>query len=207
MPVLKIKYALGASLVAMMLLSPGNNEAAAHAVAIGYTPGAAAGSVNLWLGSYHNDGVGDGNDIEGSAGLTAPPSYSSSTPFSVASSSVPTGLVSGTNLFFASGFTLESILSWEGTTVTGLAAGTYAFDYIPVANPTAHWALLGLAGIQLTLTASDTSGGGTDAGTVPEPTTLTLLGVGVAALAARRRRGKATNDSTSTMFQVAHSAA
>ena len=45
------------------------NDAAAHAIVIGYTPGAAAGQVNLWLGTYHADNVGDGNDVEGSAHL------------------------------------------------------------------------------------------------------------------------------------------
>lgn len=188
---------LAASIAAATLLSFGTNKASAHAVGIGYTPGASPGSVNLWLGSYHNNGQGDGNDLEGSANLvgvnvifnaTTPFTYS--TPGPVGAPFVPAGLVLGTNLQFSSGFGPSDTFSWEAVTISGLVAGTYTFNYVPQANPTAHWYPWGdLQGINLTLAQGDVSGGGTNVGSVPDGgSTVALLGLAMGGIAAGRRK-------------------
>lgn len=186
----------------------GVSHASAHVIAIGYTAGANAGDVNLWLGSYHTFGQGDGPDLEGSArlqGLGALSAYDTTTAFSYSEgtngSSValpPSGLVLGTNLFTSVSYggsstsqsALNDIYSWEAATLTGLSAGDYVFTYVPIANPSAHWAPWhDLDNITLTLTAGDTGGGGSTAGTeVPEPATLAILGVGLAGLGYVRRK-------------------
>jgi hypothetical protein len=162
----------------------GAAHASAHVIAIGYTAGANAGDVNLWLGSYHTYGQGDGPDLEGSArlqGLGALSAYDTTTAFTYSEGTdgnsialPPSGLVLGTNLFTSVNYggsstsqsALNDIYSWEAATLTGLSAGDYVFTYVPIANPSAHWAPWNdLDNITLTLTASDKSGGGTTAGT------------------------------------------
>jgi hypothetical protein len=179
---------------------------------IGYTPGVNAGQVNLWLGSYHGYGIGDGNDIEGSARLQGPGGYDTTTPFTyaqgIASSDfgpspfapIPSGLVFGTNLFasqnFANTYTGGNasqvpawVNSWQAVTVSGLSAGTYTFTYIEAASPTAHWdGWVDLQSVQLTLTAGDTGGGGTNAGVPDSGATLALSGLALAGLIGMRRK-------------------
>lgn len=194
---IKLSHAMLSIIAAAAMVSVGTNQASAHAVAIGYTAGATAGSVNLWLGSYHQDNVGDGPNLEGSAELSdsAIP-YDTTTAFTAAvfgANSTPAGLIAGTNLFFSAGWGLSSILSWEAADVTGLSAGDYTFTYVPDSSPSTHWyPEADLSQITLSLTTSDTSGGGTDAGSpVPEPASLAILGFGMAAAGiARRKRTK-----------------
>lgn len=185
----------------------GASQASAHVVAIGYSAGVNAGEVNLWLGSYHTFGQGDGPDLEGSARLQGLGSivYDTTTPFTYSEGTngssaalPPSGLVLGTNLFTSVSYggtstdqsTLDDIYSWEAATLTGLSAGDYLFTYVPIATPSAHWAPWGdLDNITLTLTEGETSGGGTNAGTeVPEPMTLAILGFGLAGLGYARRK-------------------
>jgi len=188
----------------------GASQASAHVIAIGYSAGANAGELNLWLGSYHANDVGDGPNLEGSArlqGLGALAGYDTTTAFTVSEgvnsytnvAPPPSGLVLGTNLFtttFYSGgnnadpSAIADIYSWEAALVTGLTAGDYTFTYVPIATPSQHWAPYpDIDNITLTLTAGDTSGGGTTAGTqIPEPMTLGILGLGLAGIGFARRK-------------------
>lgn len=199
----------------LLCLLVGAGQASAHTIVIGYTPGVSAGQVNLWLGSYHGDGIGDGPSIEGSARLQGAGGYDTTTAFTfgvgIASSDfgptpfapVPAGLVFGTNLFASQDFantytggvasTVPSwVNSWEAVTISGLSAGTYTFTYVPIASPTAHWApWADLQSINLTLTSGDTGGGGTTPGVPEGGMTFTLLGIAFAALAGLRRKWSA----------------
>ncbi len=184
------------ALAAALLLLVGANKASAHANAIGYTAGANAGEVNLWLGAWHFNGHGDGNDLEGSAnlfGLTAP--YNVTTPFTYSTpgpnaAPQPAGLVAGTNLFYSPGEGASDVFSWEAVTISGLSAGQYVFTYVPIANPTAHWTPApGLQGITLTLTAGDVGGGGSNVSNTPDGgSSVLMLGFGFLGIAAIRRK-------------------
>ena len=194
---------LGISAMAAALLMVGSNQASAHANAIGYTIGANPGEVNLWLGAWHYNGEGDGNDLEGSAnlvGVSAPTlPYNQTNPFTFSTPSygigvqapLPAGLVPGTNAFWSPGESPAGTYSWQALTVTGLVAGTYQFNYVPIPNPTQHWTpASGLQGIQITLTAGDVGGGGGNVGgSVPDGgSSALMLGAAVLGIGALRRK-------------------
>src|SRR5262245_10729677 len=95
----RMKKQVIASLASVLGLFVVASQASAHVITIGYTPGANAGEVNLWLGSYHFNNIGDGPNIEGSARLQGPGGYDTTTLFTTAAVSLPAGLVQGVNYF------------------------------------------------------------------------------------------------------------
>ena len=136
------------------------SRASAHAFTIGYT-NAGPGAVTIWLGTYSHGG----HHLEGSARLTGALGtvYGPSTIlFSLLTcdgdpACRPTGLVDGTNHFYASGPLGGStplsntqtawltqnpccpVTHWQGATFTGLGPGNYQFNYVPIVFPSAEW--------------------------------------------------------------------
>lgn len=180
----KKKNGIAALLGAAMLFASSSSQA--HTIAIGSLNAGAPGSVTIWLGSYHT-----GAPNEGSLTLNGV-----TKAFDMVSDLLPTGLVAGTNYFYAdtaSGATgdydaptnLTGITEtrWQGVTFTGLAAGAYSYsisgmfsvDWADWNSGEANWAAR--------VIIPDSS-----AGTVPEPIGTALFGIGALALAAGRRR-------------------
>ena len=174
--------------VLTLLMSP---IVSAHTIALGTQNAGSPGSVTLWLGSYH--GPGEGTPNEGSMTLNG-----TTLAFHLASSTMPTGLLAGTNYFYTlgasccsgtqgdfSGATNPTGLAerrWQGVTFTGLSAGDYA--YAITGMSTAVWRdwNSNLNNWTGTLNIPRGSVG------VPEPGTLALLGLGLAGLGLSRRR-------------------
>lgn len=161
----------------------------AHTIALGTTNAGAAGSVTLWLGSYHSPA--QNGPTEGSMTLNGV-----TQAFAIASSTLPAGLVAGVNYFYAgansgNGGNFDQIanntglaeIRWQGVTFTGLAAGTYAYSITGMF--TAVWADWN------TLTSNWTGMLEIPESSVmptPEPGMLALFGIGLAGIGLARRR-------------------
>jgi len=188
---MKLLGAVAVAALAVAVIMP--TKADAHTVAIGWSLGASAGQVNLFMGSYHNDNTGDGPNVEGSAHLTGPNAYDTNSAFTTSyaiSNALPANLLAA-DINWYTGYTLSSINSWEAVTITGLVdAGTYNFDYVCGAGCSAHWSPRETS-TSFTLSSADIGGGGTnvaDATGVPEPASMAILGLGLIGISAVRRK-------------------
>jgi hypothetical protein len=137
--------------IAAVLLGLLASTASAHTVTIGYE-NAGPGSVTFWYGSYHTHGGGDGPDLEGSMtlqGVNGTVFPLTQVAFTLDTGTQPAGLINDVTNFldanYASNYAsnaaaFATVFSWQGVTFSNLAPGDYQFTYIPIANPSAHWA-------------------------------------------------------------------
>ena len=179
-------------------------SASAHTTSLGYVPGTNPGEVTFWTGSYDH-GITPSN--EGTftlQGVTDPTFLQVVGPNILPTSTMPTGLVDGTNNFHwdtsgglgsggayglsANNNALYAPDWWQGITFSGLAAGTYTFTCGNTCGTTAQWDSWSSGVVTVTLTGRDVGG------SVPEPSTwamllLGFLGIG---LTLRRNQGAVT---------------
>ena len=171
--------------------------AAAHTISIGYE-NAGPGSVTFWYGTYHS--FAQTPTTEGSfnlVGINGNPFPSTTVAFTSSTGVKPVGLIDGTTNFYATNAGplaasdvdgLGPVLSWQGVTFTGLAAGQYQFTYIPIAFPSAKWAPWNTQVTTNSVTLTSSIVGGPVSIPTLDPAMLVLLAVVVAGLAAASRR-------------------
>jgi len=129
------KALAGAAMVAALGAAPASF---AHTTSVGYEI-KPSNSVEIWYGTYHVTGF-----TEGSLSFTGDNGYSQVVSFTDLVSAKPVGLVDGTTNYFTDGISLigtanQTINTWQGVTFEHLTAGTYTFNYLPIAQPTADW--------------------------------------------------------------------
>ena len=181
-----------------------------HVISIGYE-NAGPGSVTIWLGTYSQPP----SALEGSlnlVGVLGNPFPSTTVAFNLLTTpdgvaNMPAGLVDGVNNFWVqygggpnslplvgsptswnTAFPSLPANHWQGVTFTGLAAGSYQFTYVPIANPSAQWTPWStqLNGIfDLSGVVQPPSTGVPDAGS-----SLGLIGLAVVGLAGFNRKLK-----------------
>ena len=169
--------------VLTLLVSP---VVLAHTVAIGTVNAGAPGSVIIWMGSYHT-----GSPTEGTISLDGGTAIGATSQVATASFGLPAGLILGDNVFYASGgqgnynsptTCCIGPTNWQGFLFTGLSAGLH--NYAVAGMNSVVWSDWNTSMNNWTGTLNIPRG---SVG-VPEPGTLTLLGLGLLGLGLSRRR-------------------
>jgi len=129
------KALAGAALAAAVLAAPASH---AHTTSVGYEI-KANNTVQIWYGTYHNTAF-----TEGSLSFIGDNGYAQTVSFTDLVNVKPVGLIDGTTNFFSDRISLigtpnQTIYTWQGVTFQNLRAGTYTFNYLPIAQPTADW--------------------------------------------------------------------
>ncbi len=118
--------------------------ALSHTNSIGYV-GGGSGSVTFWYGNWHmGTNWNEGNlTLEGINGTTFSPT---TVNWTLLQSTMPDGLIPGTNYFTSDGTQLvpydpniQTSYTWQGVTFTGLTAGDYRFTYNAAGSPSVDW--------------------------------------------------------------------
>jgi hypothetical protein len=200
--VLEMKIKIRLRVVIALMVSVFTGAAYGHAITMGYENAGNAGAIDFWMGSYH---AGNPLPFEGSLTLTGVngTNYAANTAtFNTFTNAKPSGLVDGTNNFYAaSGHGSSStavddgtywsvnqsgnpIVSWQGASFTGLAAGDYDFEYDCV-GCNMNWDVWnqGLVA-EFTISKAVVSG----ASQVSEPSIIALFTAGLFGLGLIRRR-------------------
>ncbi len=136
------KKVLAAAGAIALGLSP--TAALSHTNSIGYV-GGGGGSVTFWYGNWHMGTTwNEGNlTLEGINGTTFSPT---TVNWTLLQSTMPDGLIPGTNYFTSDGTQLvpydtniQTSYTWQGVTFTGLTAGDYRFTYNAAGSPSVDW--------------------------------------------------------------------
>ncbi len=167
-----------------MLLAP--LMASAHTIAVGTTNSGVAGSVTIWMGSYHTGTFTQGAITIG----TQTVNFSSA---GLGSALPDSNLVWGSNIFYAdngaqgsytsaTNVTCCTLQSWQKATLTGLSAGPNTYSITGMSS--AHWA---------DWNSSQNNWTGslfipTSSISTPEPGALVLLSLGLAGLGFGRKK-------------------
>jgi hypothetical protein len=180
----KLKHLL-IGVASSLLLVP---LASAHVIAFGDVNAGSPGSVTFWLGSYH------GWTNEGS--LTIDGTTKAFDLFQ-GNGGIPTGLIAGTNMFYATDSccnspagsfnntlngTGQTLNAWQGVTFSGLSAGTFTYNISGMnsaswkdwSSNTNNWTG------QVTISDATVE-------SVPEPGSLALIFLGLAGIVSTRK--------------------
>ncbi|HVE48272.1 MAG TPA: IPTL-CTERM sorting domain-containing protein [Casimicrobiaceae bacterium] len=172
---------------ALVALITSIGTAFAHTTSLGFVPGAAAGSVIIYSGSYAHGGTPVNEGVATLTGVTV--TYNQSLPFNIPPvATKPAGLVDGTNNFFwgpansmgvypfpvsTDPVLFGGVVTWQGVTFTGLSPGTYTFTCGNSCGVTQQWQSLNTGAnetVTIVLTSGSIGGGGAPPTTANIPT-------------------------------------
>ncbi len=179
----KLRLGIATGIVALLGLHASTTQA--HTIAVGTLNAGAPGSVTVWMGSYHNSAPLEGSMTLG--GVTK--------NFNTYVSTLPSGLVAGSNYFYASNTSTVgeynsatnttglTEISWQSVTFSGLTAGVHT--YMINGMNTVNWADWNSS--QANWTGSLKIGAAA-VGSVPVAGSALLMMLGAAGLRSRARK-------------------